>query len=466
MATPTETPQLDLATCATCSGFVRGILQMNLYPWGEAVLNDLEQRGACVALKACNGSGKTSVIGAGAALWHAAIFRSSLTICTAGVFRQVKEQLFPTIRAHAHKFNGWSFLETEVTTNTKSRILGFSTDDPGRFEGWHAQNLLMIVDEAKTVADSIFEAIERCQPTRLLLLSSPGGCSGFFYQAFNERRKFFKQHTVSANSCPHILPGWVQQQIEKYGEEHPLVRSMIFAEFMTSGQDSSVIPLSFLERCMAAPPVAAGHDVAAFCDFAAGGDENVLAVRRGNAVTIADAWRDKDTMKGVGRFINLFKLNGLEAHQISGDESGLGGVMCDRLAEVGWPISRVNNGSAAYDDEHYVNLGAEMWYEGRRSVERQQIILPNDKELIAQLTSRRGWPDSKGRLALEKKEDLAKRNLPSPDRADAVLGTLALSGKNKGALSGAKDIIIGNNDSRFGSPRVFVPRHFEPRRLK
>jgi hypothetical protein len=110
--------------------------------------------------------------------------------------------------------------------------------------------------------------------------------------------------------------------------------------------------------------------------------------------------------------------------QIGGDESGLGGPVRDRLAESGWPIRRGNNGSPARDAEHYANTGAEIWFEGRRQIERQQIILPNDRELIAQLTSRLGWPDSKRRLQLESKEDMRGRNLPSPDRADAVLGAM------------------------------------------
>jgi hypothetical protein len=89
-----------------------------------------------------------------------------------------------------------------------------------------------------------------------------------------------------------------------------------------------------------------------------------------------------------------------------------------------WPIVRLNNASPARDAEHYANTGAEIWFEGRRQIERQQIILPNDRELIAQLTSRLGWPDSKGRLQLESKADMRGRNLPSPDGADAVLGAM------------------------------------------
>jgi hypothetical protein len=415
----------EFEALSRCAGFVRGVLQVDSYQWAEHVFTDLDRRGTSVAVKAANGAGKTTCIGAPVALWHASVFPRSLTICTAGVFRQVKEQLFPAIRAHAHKFAGWSFLETEVTSHHGSRILGFSTDEPGKFEGWHADNLLVIVDEAKSVPDPIFQAIERCQPTRLLLLSSPGGCSGTFFAAFNERRKFFRQHTVTAAQCPHISPAWIAEQVEKYGEHHPLVRSMIFAEFMTMGEDGTVIPLTFVERCLARPPAFDnGQGVAAFCDFAAGGDENVLAVRRGNRVGIVAAWREKDTMKAIGRFIVHFREQELKANQISGDEGGLGGPVCDRLAEVGWAINRVNNGSPAQDSQHYANTGAEIWFSGRTQIERGQIILPNDRELIGQLTSRRGWPDSKGRLQLESKEDMRKRNLPSPDRADAVLGTM------------------------------------------
>lgn len=416
-----------LEALGTCAGFVRGVLQIDSYPWVEAILRDLDQRGAAVVVKAANGSGKTQCVAAPAALWHASVYPGSLTIATAGVFRQVKEQLFPAIRSHAHKFKGWSFLETEVQAHNGSRILGFSTDDAGKFEGWHAENLLVIADEAKSIPDSIFEAIERCQPTRLLVLSSPGACSGFFYQAFGERRKFFRQHSITAAQCPHISPSWVNEQIEKYGEHHPLVRSMIFAEFMMSGEDGAVIPLTFVERCIAEPPVFEPGSTAAFCDFAAGRDENVLAVRRGNRVEIAATWREQDTMRAIGRFIGLFQEHGLEPSQISADQSGLGGPMCDRLAELGWPVTRVNNGSPARDSEHYANLAAETWFTGRTQIERQRIILPNDKDLIAQLTSRRGWTNSRGKLELESKTDLRARNLPSPDRADAVLGTLGIA---------------------------------------
>lgn len=418
-----------------CGGFIRGALQLQSYDWATAIFNDLDRRGAAVACKACNGAGKTERVAAPVALWHASAFPRSLTIVTAGTFRQVKEQLFPALRSHAHKFPGWSFNDCEVTAHNGSRIYGFSTDEAGRFEGWHNENLLMIADEAKTIPDAIFEAIARCQPQRFLLLSSPGGCSGFFYDAFNSKRKFFRQHSVAASQCPHISPAWIAEQVEKYGEQHPLVRSMIFGEFMSMGEDGAVIPLVFVERLLASPPTFMDDNTAsAFCDFAAGGDENVLAVRRGNKVEIVAAWREPDTMKAIGRFIRHFQEQQLQPYQINADEGGLGISICDRLKEAGWPVNRVNNGSPARDPEHYTNLAAEIWFSARTKIERRQIILPDDRELVGQLTTRLGWPDSKGRLQLEPKQDMRKRGLRSPDRADAVLGAMAGKLTSSGAF--------------------------------
>jgi hypothetical protein len=269
----------------------------------------------------------------------------------------------------------------------------------------------------------------------LLLLSSPGGRDGFFFEAFHARRKFFRQHTVTAFDCPHISPQWIAEQVEKYGEAHPLIRSMIHAEFMDGDEDASVIPYTMLERCLAHPPEFTDNgQVQAFCDFAAGGDENVLAIRRGNRVEIVAAWCERDTMKAVGRFLQLFREHQLQASCIYGDEGGLGKVMLDRIAEDGYHLRRVNNGASAINAAAYANKGAEIWYEGRTQIERQQVILPSDRELFAQLTTRRGWPNSKGKLELESKEAMRARGIRSPDRADAVLGTLTAPTNNYFAI--------------------------------
>jgi phage terminase large subunit len=177
---------------------------------------------------------------------------------------------------------------------------------------------------------------------------------------------------------------------------------------------------------LADPPAVVAGRVSAFCDFAGPGDESVLAVCEGNSARIVEAWRHRDTMHSVGKFVSLFRKLGLNGYQIGGDE-GYGHQLMDRMAEQGYYLKRVNNGVTASKPNLYANLAAEWWSTVGELVERRKIILPKgDEKLVAQLTSRQKLYDSKGRERLESKADMRARGLESPDRADALIGAIML----------------------------------------
>jgi len=429
---------LDLSKPAA---FASNVLGINLYDWQRKVLRDLESKDCRVALRAANGSGKTSTVISAILIWHALVYPRSIAVTTAGVFRQVESQLWPSLRNHIAKLGGaWEVTSGEIRylhpNGNTSRIIGYSATDPGRAEGWHAEDheyhpLLMVVDEAKTVADPLFEAISRCQPTRLLIASSPGGTSGAFYRAFTKEANMWSKHAVTAFDCPHITQKQIDEITQRYGEKHPLTRSMIYGEFVDIGAESLVINLNKLQNCYNAPPRFKPGVRTAGVDFAAGGDQNVICISDGNKILPMIAWREKDTMAAVGRFIVEFKKAGLEANNIYADASGMGMVMCDALAESGWAVNRVNFGATAYDNNAYTNRSAEMWYNMAKKIEDAEIILPEDDEdLTAQLTCRRTITNSKGKLGVESKDSMRARGIASPDRADAL--ALCVSGANIG----------------------------------
>ncbi len=422
------------------SAFASNVLGINLYDWQRKVLRDLEPRDCRVALRAANGSGKTSTVISSILIWHALVYPRSIAVTTAGVFRQVESQLWPSLRNHIAKLGGaWEVTSGEIRylhpNGNTSRIIGYSATDPGRAEGWHAEDheyhpLLMVVDEAKTVADPLFEAISRCQPTRLLIASSPGGTSGAFYRAFTKEANMWQKHAVTAFDCPHITQAQIDEVTQRYGEKHPLTRSMIYGEFVDIGLESLVISLTQLQNCYNTPPRFRPGVRIAGVDFAAGGDQNVICISDGNKILPMIAWREKDTMAAVGRFIVEFKKAGLEANNIYADASGMGMVMCDALAESGWVVNRVNFGATAYDNNAYTNRSAEMWYGMAKKIEDAEIILPEDEDLTAQLTCRRTITNSKGKLGVESKDSMRARGIASPDRADAL--ALCLSSTNMG----------------------------------
>jgi hypothetical protein len=437
---PKRSQEEILEDLAKPAAFASNVLGINLYDWQRKVLRDLEAKDCRVALRAANGSGKTSTVISAILIWHALVFPRSIAVTTAGVFRQVESQLWPSLRNHIAKLGGaWEVTSGEIRylhpNGNTSRIIGYSATDPGRAEGWHAEDheyhpLLMVVDEAKTVADPLFEAISRCQPTRLLIASSPGGTSGAFYRAFTKEANMWSKHAVTAFDCPHITQNQIDEVTQRYGEKHPLTRSMIYGEFVDIGLESLVINLTQLQNCHNTPPRFRPGVRIAGVDFAAGGDQNVICISDGNKILPMIAWREKDTMAAVGRFIVEFKKAGLEANNIYADASGMGMVMCDALAESGWVVNRVNFGATAYDNNAYTNRSAEMWYGMAKKIEDAEIILPEDEDLTAQLTCRRTITNSKGKLGVESKDSMRARGIASPDRADAL--ALCLSSSNVG----------------------------------
>ena len=195
---PTPLEVLGLYDEDICTGVVK------IHDWQKEVLRSLGKRRSApdeavrVMLLAANGSGKSQFILAPFAVWVCLAFTNSLTVVTTASGDQMDKQARRYItrlctevnRQHREHF-GFDIFDCQVrrVTNvlTKSYIDMFATDDPGRAEGHHRLKhdgeFALIIDEAKTVADEIFKALAaRCKDyTRRLDVTSPGDCSGYFY---------------------------------------------------------------------------------------------------------------------------------------------------------------------------------------------------------------------------------------------------------------------------------------------
>lgn len=441
----------------TPAGFARIFLGLALYPEQERILNAFAANGAAVSTRTCNEYGKTTRLIAPLLLWHMATFvqdgPTGGCISTSGSWPQVTAQLVPALKRFEHKFPKWSFGATEIKHGATVKWLGFSTNDAGRAEGFHGtarHPLLATVDEAKTVQDDIITMIEtRCRPQRMGLFSTPGYAELEFYRSQTINAKLYSTFLVPAARRPppgvrtlrdHMLVSHLDYRVLdrnilkagggdfERGLKSAIICSAIFAEFMEF-VEGAVIKLADIEACLAEPPRWRPGQRHGACDFGGGMAENVFALRVGNRVEIRDAWVDADTTAGAGRFVKNFvrarEEFGLTADEIDGDADGAGANWCDSLRDAGWDIGRVHSGSPAMDAARYKNAVAEEWHEGSLDIQYKRIILPDDAELKVQLTNRKSRVDMQGkppgRLWLESKDQLAARNVASPDRADAVL---------------------------------------------
>ena len=164
-----------------------------------------------------------------------------------------------------------------------------------------------------------------------------------------------------------------------------------------------------------------GVDVARYGD-----DETVLCVRRGRDA-FSEAWivwRKLDTMESAARIAE--EIGRIKPDATFVDETGVGAGVVDRLKMLGFDIVPVNFGSrpTGLTSEKAANKRAEMWLRMREWL-RSGGAIPDDDRLEAELTSLEYKHDANNAILLEKKEDMKKRGLPSPDRADALALTFA-----------------------------------------
>jgi hypothetical protein len=168
-----------------------------------------------------------------------------------------------------------------------------------------------------------------------------------------------------------------------------------------------------------------------------GEDETVLMRREGGWVRTYRAHHKAHTMTTVGHIAKAMRDIDDEAGKNDWvraivDVPSVGGGVVDRLAELELPVVPYNGGEARIDKERFVNARAEDYWTLRERFEQGEIeIDPDDDKLAAQLGSIKWGIDSRGRIKIESKDDMRRRGLPSPDRADAM--AIAFAGRANGA---------------------------------
>jgi len=167
--------------------FAERALGVDLWSKQVEVLEALRD-GPRVTVRACHGVGKTFVA-ASAALWFLYTRKPSVVLTTAPTGRQVRQVLWRQLRAlhrRARYSLGGELHLTRLELGDEWFGLGLATDEPDRFQGFHSESILLIVDEAAGVREEIFDAVEGVLTTegaKTLLIGNPTSQSGYFYRS-------------------------------------------------------------------------------------------------------------------------------------------------------------------------------------------------------------------------------------------------------------------------------------------
>lgn len=155
-----------------------------------------------------------------------------------------------------------------------------------------------------------------------------------------------------------------------------------------------------------------------------GDDRTAYVFRQGRVVHWVKTDKQKSTMEIVGQVSSWMRDYWFDAVMV--DVIGLGAGIYDALAEQwGERIIPVSSSETADDPIKHYNKRVEMWCDMRDWLSSGGVSIPNNSELVVDLTAPQYFFNSNGQRQLEKKEDMRKRGVKSPDIGDGLAMTFA-----------------------------------------
>jgi len=437
-----------------------------------------------------------SMLAAALVIWWVATHGLARGILTAPTSRQVKKALWFEVRrfwTNSPKLREL-FPEPALEPETGIRwadgreLFGFTASSADKVSGPGGPAVLVVVDEASGVPRDVWEALQgiRAGGGKVLALGNPTQTSGWFFDAFHERRTGWDLDKISSRETPNYIAGttvihgladaeFEQEIADDYGIDSPAYAVRVLGEF-PKNVANAVIGLGLVEMARMrwddtedlTSPLELGVDVARFGD-----DDSACAGRIGTKLYSPAYFEKERGIKAVVNGYNSIAVAGmvvqcLGALQRRGQRvrikidctGGFGEPVAEQLrtlrenGELGdfgefVEIIEVNFAGESSDSEKYPVVRDELWFGGRTffGPEVGGSMYP-DPKLESELVAPTYAPDVKGRNKVEKKSETKKRIGRSPDRADAALLAIYDAGAGQVAIT-IPNVVV----SRWGAGR-------------
>jgi len=434
---------------------VTWVHQQNVETWSKQ--NEIYQSvndNRYTAVRSCHGPGK-SFTAAWVVAWWLSTRKDPFVVTSAPTSHQVRTILWREIRRAKKAANlpgkitqgqvpEWRQADELVAFGRKPADYLDPVTASAAFQGIHATNLLVVLDEGSGIPEWLAQATETLitnETSRLLIIGNPDNPLSYFAKAFRPGSGFNKIK-ISAFDTPAFTGEpiseeltnrltskiWVEERATRWGTQSPLYKSKVLAEFPDITDDTVFTPNMLTmaitnDRSRHAVDEIGryGFDIARL-----GADESVVYHNRAGYVRSVARWSKLDTMETVGRYrrLNPDPTTATSPPAVI-DVNGLGAGVYDRLRELGYKVVPFNGGERAYNPDKYKNRRAEAYWEARTLFEEGLLDIEElDEDLQAELLEVHFKVDSTGRTQIESKDDITQRLGRSPDRADAFIMSL------------------------------------------
>ena len=395
---------------------------------------------------------------------------------TASAWRQLSKYLWPEVHKWSRKLR-WDKvgrdpydlrieLQTLGLKLSTGEAFAVASDDHNTIEGAHADHMLYVFDESKTIPQQTWDAAEGAfsgaggdtvQEAFALAISTPGEPIGRFHDIQTRKAGYEDWHTrhvtlEEAIAAGRISAEWAENRRRQWGENSAIYQNRVRGEFAAS-DESGVVPLAWLEAAYRrweewddAGRPGLGSLIVVASDIAEGGKNlTVIAPLYDVDSDICDKaiteFREFDhqgekataTMNTCGRIVGI--LGDTKAKAVV-DAVGVGAGVAHRLAELGKSVVAFKGGESTdrkdfTQEATFKDKNAAAWYGVRDLLNPEhghKIAIPPNDKLTSDLTSRHYTRRSDNVIMVESKKDMKKRlkieevesESDSPDHGDTV----------------------------------------------
>lgn len=418
--------------------------------WQAELLADIGKalRGATksvrIAVASGHGIGKTA-LSAWVIHWFIATRPGCAGVVTANTraqlvnktWRELAKWNTRAINGHWFDWSATAFRGKEAPETWFIAAQPWTKENSEAFAGLHEKDVLVLFDEASGIDDIIWQVSTGAmteQGALWLALGNATKNTGAFRECFGSQRDRWITRQIDSRDAKRTNKEEIADEVRRHGEDSDWVRMRWRGVFPRAGS-MQLIASDVAEgarkrqaEALATEPVVIGVDVARF-----GEDQSVVAVRQGRDARSRPwrRYRGINTMQ-LASEVHRYACE-VRADAIFVDGTGIGAGVVDRLGQlqlpVGCTVYEINFGAeadavwAGVDQARMNNKSAEMWWNMAQWLKRGAI--PDEQEIEDDLIGRQYGFTSDNAIVLEKKDDMKKRGLASPDNGDALALTFA-----------------------------------------
>jgi hypothetical protein len=417
---------------------------------GEHLQNPTSRYSPCrIAVASGHGIGKSALIGM-IIKWALDTCVDTRIVVTANTEGQLLTKTSPEIAKWARLAITRDWFKPNATSLVsmmpgrekawRADLVTWSDNNTEAFAGLHNQGkrIVVIYDEASGISDKVWEVTLGAltdEETEIIWIAfgNPTLNTGAFRECFGKQRNLWITSQIDSRTVEGTNKAYLDELVATYGEDSDIVKVRVRGMFPSASSmqfiSSDVVEAAKIRevQSLGSDPVIFGLDCARFGD-----DKSVLAIRCGRDAKSRPwkRWAKQDAMT-IASEVALEAMR-WKPDAIFVDAGNIGAAVIDRLRQLGvenvYEVWFGGEGGMAYLDNgvtvHTGNKRSQMWTRMRAWLPGGAI--PEEQQLTDDLVGPTyGFGADEVSIVLERKKDMKKRGLASPDDGDALACTFA-----------------------------------------